>query len=54
MNDHIASGAAPSEEAVGSLKEYIAECEDDIMQARAARDLSVRLFRVRQGVWGDG
>ncbi len=37
-----------------SLRNYRAECEDDIVQAKASLDLKIRLFRQRQGVWGDG
>lgn len=41
-------------EAERNLRGYRAECEDDFVQARAARDLMIRLFREEQGVWGDG
>lgn len=37
-----------------NLRGYREECEDNVVQAKAARDLSIRLFRQRQGVWGDG
>lgn len=45
---------ALTEEEAKSLRAYREECEDDAVQARAARDLRIRLFRQRQGVWGDG
>ena len=37
-----------------SLGNYRAECTDNIVQAKASRDASIRLFREEQGVWGDG
>lgn len=36
------------------LSVYRAECENDILQLRAGRDLEIRRFRRSQGVWGDG
>ena len=43
-----------SAEAERSLAEYREQCVDDVRQARAARDMGIRLFREGQGVWGDG
>lgn len=40
--------------AAGSLQKYRAECEDNILQVKASRDVSIRMFRQKQGVWGDG
>ena len=54
VDERVASGGSQTEEAAVSLSEYRAECEDNILQAKAARDTSIRLFRQRQGVWGDG
>ena len=54
VDEHFANGWVGDEEAAVTLRAYRAECEDDIVQERAARDLSIRLFRQRQGVWGDG
>ena len=55
VDQHLAStvwvGIEDEEE---SLRSYRAECEDDIVQAKASLDLKIRLFRQRQGVWGDG
>lgn len=42
------------EDSLEALEEYRAECENDIVQAKATRDVSIRLFRESQGVWGDG
>ena len=42
------------EEVRESLLRYREECVNDIVQAKAARDMSIRLFRQRQGGWGDG
>lgn len=36
------------------LRVYKAECADHIVQAKAARDVGIRVFRSQQGVWGDG
>ena len=54
IDEHFANGWVWDEEAAVSLRAYRAECEDDIVQERAGRDLGIRLFRQRQGVWGDG
>ena len=44
----------PPEVPPNALGVYRAECEDNIVQAKATRDASIRLFREEQGVWGDG
>ena len=54
VDERFANGLVTSEESARRLRGYREECEDDILQARAARDLKIRLFRHRQGVWGDG
>ena len=54
VDEHFANGWVGDEEAAVELRTYRADCEDNIVQERAARDLSIRLFRQRQGVWGDG
>lgn len=54
VDEHFANGRVRDEEAAVSLRAYRAECEDIIVQQRAARDLGIREFRERQGVWGDG
>lgn len=54
VDEHFANAVVDTEEAAESLRGYRAECEDNIVQAKAARDLEIRLFRQRQGVWGDG
>lgn len=47
-------GGLIDERGSGLLDGYRDECEDDIRQAKAARDVGIRLFRREQGVWGDG
>lgn len=37
-----------------ALEHYRSECKDNIAQAKASRDLSIRVFREEQNVWGDG
>ena len=54
VDEHFANGWGGNEDAAVSLRAYRAECEDNTVQERVARDLSIRLFRQRQGVWGDG
>ena len=55
VNEQLARARRPlTEEEARNLRGYREECEDDVVQARASRDLSIRLFRQSQGVWGDG
>ena len=55
LDECIAKGRATADEqAVRRLKGYRAECKDDILGAKASRDMSIQLFRQNQGVWGDG
>ena len=54
IDDRLANGPVPDERASRGLRSYRAQCEDNIVQAKASRDLSIRIFRHEQGVWGDG
>ena len=54
IDESLANGRALSDARARNLRAYRETCEDDIVQAKASRDLSIRLFRQRQGVWGDG
>ena len=40
--------------AQGAADPNIAELEQDLKDAKELRDLEIRMFRDRQGVWGDG
>ena len=55
LDEGIAKGRATADEqVVRRLQGYRAECKDDVSHAKASRDMSIRLFRQNQGVWGDG
>ena len=56
IDEALAIGMAlvPPEAPPMALGIYRAECENNIVQAKATRDTSIRLFREEQGVWGDG
>lgn len=54
IGDHLVNGPVPDEQALNGLESYRAQCEDNIAQAKASRDVSIRMFRHEQGVWGDG
>lgn len=54
IDDHLANGPVLDERALKGLKSYRAQCEDNIAQAKASRDVSIRMFRNEQSVWGDG
>ena len=54
IDEHFMNGWVGDEEEAVKLRMYRAECENDIVEQRAARDLGIRVFRLRQGVWGDG
>lgn len=54
IDDHFAKGPARDDQAAKRIYGYRAECKDNIFHAKASRDLSIRLFRREQGVWGDG
>ena len=56
IDEAFAIGIAlvPPEMPANTLTIYRAECENNIVQAKATRDTSIRLFRQQQGVWGDG
>ena len=50
----IGMALVPPEVPPMTLAIYRAECKNNIVQAKATRDTSIRLFRQEQGVWGDG
>ena len=54
VDECFAKGWVPTQTNAHLLNDYRAECEDDVLQAKASRDLSIQLFRQDQGVWGDG
>ena len=56
IDEALAIGMAlvPPEAPPMAFAIYRAECKDNIVQAKATRDTSIRLFREQQGVWGDG
>ena len=54
VDERFAKGWVLTQTSAHLLNDYRAECEDDILQAKASRDLSIQLFRQDQGVWGDG
>ena len=50
----FARGYVHTQQSFVAVTSYRAECEDNILHAKASRDVSIRLFRQEQGVWGDG
>ena len=50
----IGMALVPPEVPPMTLAIYRTQCKDNIVQAKATRDTSIRLFRQQQGVWGDG
>lgn len=54
VDECFAKGWVRNEISAQFLDDYRDECEDNILQAKASRDTSIRLFRQEQGVWGDG
>ncbi len=53
VDEHFANGFLQTD-ASGVRIRYRADREDDILKVKRARDLSIRIFRQEQGVWGDG
>ena len=54
IDHHLAKGPARDDQAAKRIYGYRAECEENIVHAKASRDMGIRLFRREQGVWGDG
>ena len=54
VDEALATALVTTGQGSVALGQYRAECEDNIVQAKASRDLSIRMFRDEQGVWGDG
>lgn len=54
VDELFAKGCVQIERSFIAVTSYRAEGEDDILHAKASRDVSIRLFREEQGVWGDG
>ena len=54
IDEYFAQGYVLTERASIVLQRYRAECNDNVLQAKASRNLSIRLFRQEQGVWGVG
>ncbi len=54
IDEYLANVFFITEQSRVALGNYRAECADNIVQAKASRDTSIRLFREEQGVWGDG
>ncbi len=54
VDEHFANGFLQTDASGVTVRGYRADREDDILKVKRARDLSIRIFRQEQGVWGDG